>query len=216
MTVKVKICGVNAEDALEAAVEGGAAFVGFVFYPPSPRSLTPERAGQLASLVPTGITRTGLFVDADDDDVKRVVDAARLDMLQLHGAESPERVEELRALTGLGMMKAIGVEATDDLARADAYLEVVDWLMFDAKPPPAGTPGGLPGGNARAFDWSVLRDRAWPRPWMLAGGLTAKMLANAVRLSGAQAIDVSSGIEDRRGHKSPRLVRAFLEAARAL
>ncbi|MBI4185091.1 MAG: phosphoribosylanthranilate isomerase [Proteobacteria bacterium] len=215
MTVRAKICGINAGDALEAAVAGGAAFVGFVFYPPSPRNLSPEAAAGLASAVPAGIVRTGLFVDADDATILGVLARVPLEMLQLHGAETPARAAELRERTGLKVMKVIGVEGAGDLARAEPYLGVADWLMFDAKPP-RGRSDALPGGNARAFDWGLLKGRSWPLPWMLAGGLGPGTVAEAVRRSGASVVDVSSGVEDRRGHKSPALIREFLAVVGAL
>ncbi|MEX2644309.1 MAG: phosphoribosylanthranilate isomerase [Acetobacterales bacterium] len=215
MGIKVKICGVNAPDALTAAVEDGADFVGFVFYPPSPRAVSREQAAELAAAVPDGIERVGLFVDPDDATLERVLEEASLDMIQLHGRESPERVAGVRTLTGRKVMKAIGVASAADLDAAAEHAEAADWLMFDARPP-RDRKDALPGGNAMPFDWDLLRGRTWPVPWMLAGGLDAGNLAEAVRRSGAPAVDVSSGVEKARGRKDPALVRAFLAAARAL
>jgi phosphoribosylanthranilate isomerase len=211
MTVRAKICGLNDPEAVHAAVEGGAAFIGFVFYPSSPRAVTPDRAAELATIVPASVGRVGLFVDAGDDEIDAVVSWAALDMLQLHGAESPERVSELRARTGLRVMKAISVAASADIERAPAYYEAADWLMFDAKPPKDMT-GALPGGNALAFDWLLLKDWDFPLPWMLAGGLDAGNVAEAVRLSGARFVDTSSGVEDSPGVKDPDRIREFLMA----
>jgi phosphoribosylanthranilate isomerase len=215
MTVRAKICGLNDPEAVGAAVEGGAAFVGFVFYPPSPRAVTPQRAAELATLVPPSVGKVGLFVDAGDDEVDAVVSLAALDMLQLHGTESPERVSELRARTGLRVMKAVPVAASSDVERAPAYYGAADWLMFDARPPKDMT-DALPGGNALAFDWLLLKDWDFPLPWMLAGGLDADNVAEAVRLSGARYVDTSSGVEDSPGVKSPERIREFLKAVAGL
>lgn len=213
MAVSVKICGINDIDAMEAAVDGGADLVGLVFFPPSPRAVTVEEAADLTELVPEGVLKVGLFVDADDRLLDGVLTQVRLDLLQFHGTESPERVEAVRLEYGLPVMKALGVSAAADLAAADAFAEVADRLLFDAKAPPGAL---LPGGNAASFDWRLLAGRRWPLPWMLAGGLDAGNLAEAVRLSGARAVDVSSGVEEAPGRKSPDKIRAFLEAARRL
>ncbi len=215
MMVRAKICGLNDPEGVRAAVEGGAAFVGFVFYPRSPRAISPERAAELAALVPASVGRVGLFVDAGDDDIDAVVSHAALDMLQLHGAEPPERVSELRARTGLRVMKAVPVAAAADVERATAYYAAADWLMFDARPPKDMT-DALPGGNALAFDWLLLKGWDFPLPWMLAGGLDSGNVAEAVRLSGARFVDTSSGVEDRPGVKSPERIRAFLKTVAAL
>jgi phosphoribosylanthranilate isomerase len=209
-----KICGINSAAAAVAAAAGGAAHIGLVFYPPSPRAVTAEVAAELARLVPERVGRVGLFVDATDDALQSVLSRVALTMLQLHGRESPERVAAIKRRFGLPIMKAVGVAAPADLDAATPYLTVADWLLFDAKPPK--TPGALPGGNARPFDWRILSGRSWPLPWMLSGGLTAGMLAEAVRITGAPVVDVSSGVEDRPGVKNPDRVRAFLEAAARL
>ncbi len=215
MTVRAKICGLNEAHAVRAAVDTGAAFVGFVFYPPSPRALTPDQAAALAELVPGHVGKVGLFVDAGDTAIDNALDAAGLDMLQLHGAESPERVAALRARTGCRVMKAIKVAGLADLERAPAYYESADWLMFDAKPP-KDMKGALPGGNALAFDWLLLKDWNFPLPWMLAGGLDAGNVEEAVGLSGARVVDSSSGVEDSPGVKSAAKIRHFLRAVAAL
>lgn len=215
MSVDVKICGLSTAEAMTAAVEGGAAFVGLVFYPPSPRAITPEQAASLAALVPQGITKTGLLVDADDATIEAVLKSVPLDLLQLHGSESPERVAEVKARFGLPVMKVVKLRQQGDLEAVAPYLAVADRLLFDAKPPAEMT-GALPGGNALAFDWSILAGTTWPIPWMLAGGLTPENVARAVAISGAPAVDVSSGVEDAPGVKNPKKIRAFLEAARAL
>jgi phosphoribosylanthranilate isomerase len=211
VTVEVKICGITDEEAMEAAVEAGADYVGLVFYPKSPRAVTPERATELLSYQPQEVKRVGLLVDPDDALLDAVVGGARLDLLQLHGHETPERVEAIRLEYGLPVMKVIPVAGPDDLLAAEAYLEVADRLLFDARPPAGAT---LPGGNAVSFDWTLLAGRRWPLPWMLAGGLTPANVAEAIRISGARTVDVSSGVETAPGQKSPDLIRAFIAAAR--
>jgi len=214
MAVRAKICGINSREALDAAVAGGASFVGFVFYPPSPRALAPAAAGELAAAVPRTVGKLGLFVDDPDERIAEVLAKAPLDMLQLHGQETPARVAAIRRHFGLPVMKAVKVAGADDLAAADGYIGVADWLLFDAKPPKEMT-GALPGGNALAFDWQLLAGRAWPSPWMLSGGLTPENLGEAVRISGARVVDVSSGVEAAPGQKDPAKIAAFLaEAAR--
>lgn len=214
MTVRAKICGLNEPAAVDAAVEGGAAFVGFVFYPPSPRAITPDRAAELAMHVPAAVGKVGLFVDAGDDEIDAVLTRTPLDMLQLHGSESPERVGELRRRTGLKVMKVFKLAGPEDLEPVPAWYDVADWLMFDAKPP-KDMKNALPGGNALAFDWLLLKDWEFPLPWMLAGGLDAGNVAEAVRLSGARYVDTSSGVEDRPGVKNPEKIREFLKAVAA-
>jgi phosphoribosylanthranilate isomerase len=215
MTLRVKICGLNAPQAVTAAVAGGASHVGLIFYPPSPRYVTPDEAAQLAGMVPDGVATVGLFVDGDDDAIEAVLRRVPLDMLQLHGSEPPERAAELRQSFGLPVMKAIKVAVAEDLDQAAPYESVVDWLLFDAKPPP-DMQDALPGGNALAFEWALLSGRHWRRPAMLSGGLSRANLEEAVRISGARAVDVSSGVEDRPGCKNPDKIRAFLDLARGL
>ncbi|MGF1593253.1 MAG: phosphoribosylanthranilate isomerase [Kiloniellaceae bacterium] len=215
MSVQVKICGISTAGAMTAAIEGGAAFVGLVFYPPSPRAVTPEAAAALAALVPREVVTTGLLVDADDATIEAILHEVPLDLLQLHGAESPDRVAAVKARFGLPVMKVVKLRQPGDLEAVEPYLAVADRLLFDAKPPAEMT-GALPGGNAVAFDWTILAGTTWPLPWMLAGGLTPGNVAEAVRISGAPAVDVSSGVEDSPGVKNPEKIRAFLAAARGL
>ncbi len=215
MTLRAKICGLNEAKSVQAAVDAGAAFLGFNFYPPSPRAVSPEQAGALAEPVPGHVTRVGLFVDAGDAAIDAAIDAARLDMLQLHGGESPERVAALRARTGRQVMKVIKVAAPADLEQAPAWYDSADWLLFDAKAP-RDMKGALPGGNALAFDWLLLKDRDFPLPWMLAGGLDAGNVDEAVRLSGARVVDTASGVEDSPGVKSTAKIRHFLKAVAAI
>lgn len=214
MTVAAKICGLSAEAAVAAAVDGGAAFVGFVFYPPSPRSIAPARAGELARLVPPSVRRVALFVDADDATIGAVLDAApTIDILQFHGAETPERVAAAKHRFDRKVMKAVAIAGQNDLAVAVSYEDAADVLLFDAKPPPGAT---RPGGNGLAFDWQLIAGRVWRLPWLLSGGLTADLLPEAVRISGATAVDVSSGVETAPGQKDLGKVRAFLSTAAAL
>lgn len=214
MPVAAKICGLNDEAGVAAAVDGGARFAGFVFYPPSPRNVAPARATALMAAVPAGIVKVGLFVDADDGAIAAAL-TAPLDLLQFHGAETPERVAAVKRRFGRPVMKAISVASAADVAAADRYLGAADRLLFDAKPPRDRT-GALPGGNGLAFDWQLLGARTWPVPWMLSGGLTADNLAEAVTTTRATAVDVSSGVETRPGVKDPAKIAAFLAAARSL
>lgn len=214
MAIATKICGLASEEAVAAAVEGGAAYLGFVFYPPSPRAVTPARAAALCAAVPAGVRRVGLFVDADDDAIGAALETAPLDLLQFHGRESPARVAAVKARFGRPVIKAIAIAAAEDVPAASRYEDAADLLLFDAKPPRRGD--ALPGGNGLAFDWRLIAGRAWRLPWMLSGGLTAALLAEAVRVSGARAVDVSSGVERRPGNKDPEKIREFLAVARSL
>jgi phosphoribosylanthranilate isomerase len=215
MTLRAKICGINSRPALDAAIAGGASFVGFVFYPRSPRALTPAAAAELAAAVPPGLRKVALVVDEPDARLAEILAAVSIDLLQLHGKETPARVGEIKERFSLPVMKVISVAAAADLAVAETYLAIADWLLFDAKPPPQMI-NALPGGNALSFDWQLLAGRAWPLPWMLSGGLNAGNLLDAVRISGATAVDVSSGVEDKPGLKNPAKIAAFLELAARL
>ena len=209
MAITAKICGVNAADAVDAVIAGGASHMGLNFYPPSPRYVSPEKAAALAAGTPGEVCKVGVFVDADDDALRAVLDAVELDLLQLHGDESVERVAAVRTAFGMPVMKSIRVAGPADIDTASAFAEVADWLLFDARAP-TDMVGALPGGNALSFDWQLIAGRSWPVPWMLSGGLEIGNVAEAVSVSGALMVDVSSGIEDRRGHKSPAMIEAFL------
>jgi phosphoribosylanthranilate isomerase len=209
MAVEVKICGITDEEAMDVAIEAEADYVGLVFYPPSPRAVTPERAAELVEFTPGEITKVGLFVDPDDSWLETVLTQVRLDLLQLHGNETPERIEAIRLEYGIPVMKVISIASADDLAAAEPFLAVTDRLLFDAKPPKGAT---LPGGNATSFDWTILQGRKWGVPWMLAGGLTPANVAEAIRISGAVAVDVSSGVESAPGVKDAEKIRAFIDA----
>jgi phosphoribosylanthranilate isomerase len=215
MAPAVKICGLSSEAAVAAAAAGGAGYVGFIFYPPSPRAIGAARAAELGRAVPAGIIKVGLFVDADDEAIASVLAEVRLDMLQLHGDETPRRSKEIRRRFGLPVIKALRIASAADLAAADEYLPAVDRLLFDAKPPPEMR-GALPGGNALSFDWSLIAGRSWSRPWMLSGGLNAGNLARAIAATGASAVDISSGVEDAPGRKNPDKIVAFLKLAATL
>ena len=211
MAVAVKICGLTDPVALAAAVEGGARYLGFVFYPPSPRALSPERAGDLARAAPPDRTTVGVFVDPDDALLDRVLARVPLAALQLHGVEGPDRVRALKARTGCAVIKALQVAEARDLAPVASYAAVADMLLFDARP--AKEPGRLPGGNGVAFDWRLLEDLRLGCPWLLSGGLSADNLAAAVTLCRPPAVDVSSGVESRPGQKDPAKIRRFLALA---
>jgi phosphoribosylanthranilate isomerase len=215
VSVGAKICGLTSEDAVQAAVAGGARFTGFVFYPPSPRSLGITQAAALVAAVAPGITRVGVFVDPDDTLLENVLAKMPLDMIQLHGGETPERAAAIKRRFGLKLMKAIKVAGERDVQTAKEFLGIADWLMFDAKPPKEMATA-LPGGNALAFDWELLRARQWPLPWMLSGGLTVENLPQAVKISRAEFVDVSSGVERRLGEKDPAKVGEFLTRAKSL
>jgi phosphoribosylanthranilate isomerase len=210
VTVRVKICGLTRPADVSAAVAAGAAYVGFVFFPKSPRHLDIEAARALAVEVPPGVAKVALVVDAGDAAVEAMLARVPIDLLQLHGHEPPERVAALRSRHGLPVMKAVGVASAEDLPALDAYAAVADQLLVDAKPAPGAA---LPGGNGVAFDWRLIAGRRWPVPWMLAGGLTPANVAEAVRLTGARQVDVSSGVECAPGVKDAALIRAFVAAA---
>ena len=207
---QVKICGLSQPEHVAAAVEAGARYLGFNFFPKSPRFVTPEEAAALMADVPPGVASIGLFVDPDDALLTETLALAPLDMIQLHGRESPARVAEIKALTGLPVMKALGVAGPEDLDALWDYGLVADMLLVDAKAPKDAV---LPGGNGLAFDWRLLTGRKWLKPWLLAGGLTPANVAEAIRLTGAAGVDVSSGVETAPGQKDSGLIRDFIRAA---
>lgn len=211
--LRVKICGLREPAHCRAAVEGGAAYLGFVFFAPSPRAVAPSIAAELGREAPAGLARVGLFVDPDDLLLGETLAQCPLDMIQLHGEETPERVAEVRAAYGLPVIKALPIAEPSDVERIARYEGVADQILCDAKPAPGAV---APGGAGVAFDWPLLAGRNWSVPWMLAGGLTPETLAGAVRQSGARQLDVSSGVEIRRGEKDEALIRAFLAAAAAV
>ncbi len=208
--MEVKICGITSEAARDAAVEAGADYLGFVFYPPSPRAISPARFAELVAGVPDSVRVVAVFVRPAEDEVRAVVEAGRVDLVQLHGEGGLAAVR--RAFAG-PVIRGCPVAERADVRAALALAGEADYLLFDAKPPPDAR---LPGGNALSFDWSLLGDLPGALRWFLAGGLRADNLARAVALSGARRVDVSSGVEERPGVKDPARIRAFLRAARGL
>lgn len=211
LTLRVKICGLRTPADVEAVARSGCAYAGFVFFPGSPRHVSLAEARRAALAAPPGLAKVALTVDADDATLDAIVEAVPLDMLQLHGRETPERVAVVRARYGLPVMKAVGISSEDDLALLAEHGSMADQILVDAKPAPGAT---LPGGNGLAFDWRLLAGRRWSRPWMLAGGLTASNLSEAVRLTGARQVDVSSGVESVPGVKDHTRIADFAKAAR--
>ncbi len=205
--VKVKICGVNSDAAFDAACQAEADWIGFVFFSRSPRAVTPFQAARLSSRVTGGPLRVGLFVDPTDDELRRAADTIALDILQLYAP--PARVAALRALTGIPAWRAVPVSGAADLPAA---ADCPDGLVIEPRPAPGAT---RPGGNATQLEWDMLRGWNAPLPWLLAGGLTPVNVAEAIALSGALAVDVSSGVESEPGRKDPALIAAFVAAARA-
>ncbi|MBL6637305.1 MAG: phosphoribosylanthranilate isomerase [Planktomarina sp.] len=210
MKVRAKLCGLTTPDDIDAAAAAGAAYIGLVFFEKSPRNVAIETARSLAIHAPAGLAKVALVVNADDAALDRVTDRVPLDMLQLHGSESPQRVAAVKARYGLPVMKALGIASRADVARAQLYSGVADQLLLDAKPPEGEA---LPGGNGLSFDWRLLEGESWSVPWMLAGGLTPDNVAEAVRRSAARQVDVSSGIETAPGQKSAELMAKFVSEA---
>jgi phosphoribosylanthranilate isomerase len=211
MSVIVKICGLSTPEALDVALEAGADMVGFVFFAPSPRHVTFERAHALASRVLERAQKVALTVDADDALLDAVVEALQPDMLQLHGTESPARVETVRRMFGLPVMKALPIAAKNDLDGIVRYAGIADRLLFDARAPREAT---RPGGLGRPFDWHLLENLDPGVPFMLSGGLDADNVGEALRITRAPGVDVSSGVERAPGEKDPDKIRAFVRAAR--
>ncbi len=208
--IRVKICGLRDAAMMKAAVEAGASYVGLVFFPKSPRNIDIAQAAALARDVPVGVAKVALVVDANDAYLDDLTKDVPIDILQLHGAESPKRVADIRARYGLPVMKAVGVADADDLPKLDAYASVADQILVDAKPPKNAE---LPGGNGLAFDWRLIAGRRWSVPWMLAGGLTPENVAEAIALTGARQVDVSSGVESAPGVKDAKLIVDFCATA---
>ncbi len=210
--VSVKICGLTAPDHVRAAVDAGARYLGFNFFAKSPRYVSPQQAAALVSHVPAGVAKVALVVNASDEVLDDITQNAPFDILQLHGGESIERVQEIKDRYGLPVMKVIGVADEADLAAIDAFSDVADQLLIDAKPPKNAV---LPGGNGLAFDWRLLAGRKyWRKPWLLAGGLTPDNVAEAIRMTGARQVDVASGVESAPGVKDAALMKAFIDATK--
>ncbi|GHF16747.1 N-(5'-phosphoribosyl)anthranilate isomerase [Kordiimonas sediminis] len=211
MPVDVKICGLTHADHAHLAVDLGARWLGFVHFEKSPRHVSIETARALAPRLPKAGERVGVFVNANLDTIQQMTDILQLDWIQLHGNETPEMAAHIRSLLGRKVIKAIAVSEAEDLVASNRYEGSVDAFLFDAKPPKGAV---LPGGNAVSFPWQILAGKTFPVPWLLAGGLTAENLHDAVTLSGAGAVDISSGVESAPGQKDPKRIEDFLKAAK--
>ncbi len=208
--IAVKICGLKTPEAVGAAVDAGARYVGFNFFSKSPRSVSIAQAADLGALVPVGVAKVALVVDVDNATLDAITAGSLPDIIQLHGHETPARVTEVKARYGLPVMKVVGISGPDDLAVLDAHLGVADQILVDAKAPKGAD---LPGGNGLTFDWTLMQGRRWPLPWMLAGGLRPDNVAAAIKATGTRQVDVSSGVETAPGVKDAELMAAFCAAA---
>lgn len=206
----VKICGISTPETLQTACAAGARFIGFVFYPASPRHLDFDIAWNLARGVPTGVRSIGLFVDPTDEQLEHILTGIQLDMIQLHGNETPGRIAEIKAQYNMPVMKAIRVANERDLDNLDGFEAAADWLLFDAKPEDAD----LPGGTGESFDWTILKNRSFKKPWMLGGGLDEKNVLEALKILSPDAVDVSSGVESERGIKDVSKIKSFIETVK--
>ena len=209
--IRTKICGLTRPADVHACAQAGAAYIGLNFFPKSPRFVAFDVARELAVEAPIGLAKVGLVVNADDAFLDDLMAQVPLDFIQLHGSETPERVSEVRTRCGLPVIKAVGVADHEDVAALDLYSEVADQILVDAKPPKNAV---LPGGNGVSFDWRLISTRRWPKPWLLAGGLTPENVAEAIALTGAKQVDVSSGVETAPGVKDAGLIRDFIAATR--
>lgn len=209
-TIRTKICGLTRPQDVSSAVSAGAQYLGFNFFPKSPRAVSPQQARDLAVDVLPGVAKVALVVNADNALLDAITDTAPIDMIQLHGGETPERVTEVRLRYGLPVIKVVGVADVEDLPQLAQFGKVADQLLVDAKPPKNAV---LPGGNGLTFDWRLIAGRRWPVPWMLAGGLTPENVAEAIAMTGARQVDVASGVESAPGLKDPEKMRAFVRAA---
>jgi phosphoribosylanthranilate isomerase len=208
---QAKICGLNDSAGVEAALVGGARYLGFVFFAKSPRHVAPEQARSLAAPARGRADLVAVTVNADDALLADIAETLKPDWIQAHGSENPVRVAAMKRFAGKGVIKALAVAIPADLAEADAFSGPADLLMFDAKAPPGAD---LPGGNGAAFDWPMLKGRRFSKPYLLSGGLNPANVAEAIQASGASLVDVSSGVETRPGLKDPARIAAFLAAAR--
>ncbi len=213
MSTLIKICGLSTQDSVDTAVEAGADMVGFVFFERSPRAVSPAHAGALGARVPDTVERVGLIVDATDDEIATILQKATLDVLQLHGSESVARVADVSNKFKLPVMKALAISEPADLDLAQTYEDVADALLFDAKPPKGAT---RPGGNAVTFDWTILNNYSGGTPWLLAGGITPENVGDALRISGAPGVDVSSAIEQSPGVKDNAKIVQFIKAVKSV
>lgn len=209
--VSVKICGISTVDDVRACAGAGANYMGLVFFEKSPRNITIPAARDLALAAPMGLAKVALVVNPSDAELDAIAGTVPLDMIQLHGRETPERVAEVKARYGLPVMKAVGIADANDLPKLESYFGVADQILVDAKPPKGGE---LPGGNGLSFDWRLIAGRRWPCPWMLAGGLTPENVAEAVKMTGTKQVDVSSGVENAPGQKNAELIQKFVQSSR--
>ncbi len=207
----VKICGIKDQEALDAAIEAGVRYVGFVFYPDSPRYIDPAEAKILAESVPKSVRRVGLFVDPGNKQLEKILGIVPLDMVQLHGDKTPQRVIEIKELTSKPVMKAIRIATKYDLEELEDHETAADWLLFDSKPAGASQPGG----TGQSFDWSILKDKTFKKPWMLSGGLTEENVVDALSLLNPKVVDVSSGVESEKGIKDPEKIRNFINIVKS-
>jgi len=218
MHLKTKICGLNDAQSVKEAIAGKAYFIGFVFYDKSPRNVTAKEAAKLCRAVPKTIFKVGVFVNPNDQTLDTVLSNITLDYIQLHGNESVDRISDIKARYGVRIIKAVSVSEQKDILSAKKFTGIADWVLFDAKPP-VTLKEALPGGNAISFDWNLLsiKNMISPAlPWILSGGLNINNLKDAVGISGANAVDVSSGVESAYGKKNPRLIREFLKLSAKL
>lgn len=206
----VKICGISEPKTLQSAIEAGARFIGLVFYPPSPRAVSFDTAFHLARALPTGVRSVGLFVDPSNELLEQTLGGIGLDMIQLHGNESPGRVAEIKSRHNIDVMKAIRVASKDDLREVNGFETAADWLLFDSRPPKAD----LPGGTGHSFDWTILASQSFKKPWMLGGGLNIDNVGEALSILKPDAVDVSSGVESARGIKDPDKIKAFIQTVK--
>ena len=205
MTTQTKICGIKTPEVLNAAIDAGARFIGFVFYPPSPRHVSIDTAKELALMLPTGVRSVALFVDPTDEQLEQVLGHVQIDMIQLHGEESPSRLSEIKAKYAMPIIKAFPVREAKDIDKCTLYKDA-DWYLFDAKP----TDRTVKGGSGQSFDWSLLNEREFDKKWFLSGGLTPNNVGDALSMLSPYAVDVSSGVESERGIKDLNKIRAFI------
>lgn len=208
MSIKAKICGLTTKEAIDAAIKNGADFIGFVFFPASPRNISAKKAAELSKNLPKNIKTVAVIVDMDDVELEALLKDFKPDYLQLHGHETPERVAEIKQRFAIPVIKAIAVRESDDIASASVYSKAADMLMFDARAPKGAA---LPGGNGLIFDWNLLKDRDFQLPWVLSGGLNTENVKDALEITGASMVDVSSAVEHAPGVKDPKLIAEFLK-----
>ncbi len=211
--IKAKICGLSTPESVKAAIEAGATYIGFIFYPPSPRNISPEKASELARLAGDDIDKVGVFVNPDDEFLSSVLKLVDLNFIQLHGNETVERIQYLQKRFSVKVIKAISVASVGDISRAREYEKTADIILFDAKAP-IDLENALPGGNGIEFDWNLISNSIWQIPWMLSGGLDATNVSQAVKISGTGIVDVSSGIEISPGHKDIEKINSFMNTLR--